>query len=191
MRVELIILLITMFFIANTYYDNKLLEQLKSWKKYYTMGFYGFVGISLYLLFKKKPGQSKEFLTQANSLIKYMPIDNNAKSIINPLIDLTSQPNSNLEDYGQAPMQQSRIMRSGKTSGSNGTTKRSVSETKKKWVASNQNWKCGNCNKQLNAWFEVDHKISLEHQGTNHVNNLVALCRECHGEKTARERIDL
>ena len=140
---------------------------------------------------KRHPGESKNMFMHASDLVKYMPIDNNAKSIINPLIDLTSQPNSNLEDYGQAPMQQSRIMRSGKTRGSNGTTKRSVSETKKKWVASNQNWKCGNCNKQLNAWFEVDHKISLEHQGTNHVNNLVALCRECHGEKTARERIDL
>lgn len=188
MRVELIILLITVFFVANTYYDNKLLEQMKSWKKYYTMGFYAFIGISIYVLFKKKSIHSKEFLTQANSLIKYMPIDKNAKSIINPLIDLTSQHNSNLEDYGNVPQQQSRIMKSGKSSGS---TKRSVSETKKKWVASNQNWTCGNCNKQLNAWFEVDHKIRLEHGGSNHINNLVALCRECHGEKTAKERIDL
>ena len=189
MRVELIILMITIFFIANTYYDNKLLEQMKSWKKYYTMGFYGFIGISLYLLFKKKPGQSKEFLTQANSLLKYMPIDSNAKSIINPLIDLTSQPNTNLEDYGQAPMQQSRMMTSGKSSGTNGTTKRSVSETKKKWVASNQSWKCGNCKKQLNAWFEVDHTVRQEHGGSNHVDNLVALCRDCHGEKTALENL--
>ena len=91
-----------------------------------------------------------------------------------PIVSMTQQNAEN------------RIVNSGKKA-----TKRSVSETKKKWVASNQNWKCGNCNKQLNAWFEVDHKISLEHQGTNHVNNLVALCRECHGEKTARERIDL
>ena len=68
-------------------------------------------------------------------------------------------------------------------------TKRSVSETKKKYVAAQQGWKCGNCHKQLPAWFEVDHKIRLEHGGSNHIDNLVALCRDCHGEKTAIENL--
>ena len=67
--------------------------------------------------------------------------------------------------------------------------KRSVSETKKKYVASQQEWKCGHCDQQLNAWFEVDHKIRLEHGGGNDVQNLVALCRECHGKKTAMENM--
>ena len=44
-------------------------------------------------------------------------------------------------------------------------TKRSVSETKKKFVVARQNWKCGDCQDQLNAWFEVDHKIRLEYGG--------------------------
>ena len=65
----------------------------------------------------------------------------------------------------------------------------SVSETKKKYVASMQDWKCGECSKQLNAWFEVDHKIRLEHGGSNEVQNLVAMCRECHGHKTAMENM--
>jgi len=65
--------------------------------------------------------------------------------------------------------------------------KRSVSETKKKFVAANQNWACGSCNQMLNAWFEVDHKRRLDQGGTNDVSNLVALCRECHGRKTAME----
>ena len=60
---------------------------------------------------------------------------------------------------------------------------------KKKWVASQQGWKCGKCGNQLNAWFEVDHKIRLEYGGSNHVNNLVALCRECHGEKTMMDKL--
>lgn len=68
-------------------------------------------------------------------------------------------------------------------------TKRSVSETKKKYVAAQQGWKCGHCHKQLPAWFEVDHKIRLEHGGSNHIDNLVALCRDCHGEKTAIENL--
>ena len=68
-------------------------------------------------------------------------------------------------------------------------TKRSVSETKKKYVASMQDWKCGQCNKKLSHTFEIDHKIRLEHGGGNDATNLVALCRECHGEKTAMENM--
>ena len=73
-----------------------------------------------------------------------------------------------------------RLLSSGKNS-----SKRSVSETKKKYVAAQQGWKCGDCQRQLPAWFEVDHVIALEHGGSNHVDNLVALCRDCHGKKTA------
>jgi hypothetical protein len=73
-----------------------------------------------------------------------------------------------------------RVLNSGK-----GSSKRSVSETKKKYVAAQQGWKCGDCQRQLPAWFEVDHVIALEHGGSNHVDNLVALCRDCHGKKTA------
>jgi hypothetical protein len=73
-----------------------------------------------------------------------------------------------------------KLLNSGK-----GSSKRSVSETKKKYVAAQQGWKCGDCTRQLPAWFEVDHVIALEHGGSNHVDNLVALCRDCHGKKTA------
>jgi len=72
---------------------------------------------------------------------------------------------------------------------STASTKRSVSETKKKYVASMQEWNCGDCRHKLNAWFEVDHKIRLEHGGNNDVGNLVALCRNCHGKKTAFENM--
>ena len=56
-------------------------------------------------------------------------------------------------------------------------------ETKKKFVASIQNWKCGKCGNQLPAWFEVDHKIRFDQGGDNHVDNLVALCRSCQDER--------
>ena len=80
--------------------------------------------------------------------------------------------------------QQQKILQSGNTS-----TKRSVSETKKKFVAASQNWHCKNCQKQLPAWFEVDHVIKLEYGGSNSIDNLVALCRDCHGRKTAFENL--
>ena len=84
----------------------------------------------------------------------------------------------------QNAQQESRLMQSGKRG-----TKRSVSETKKKYVAARQNWKCGDCSEQLSAWFEVDHKVRLEYGGSNHIDNLVALCRECHGKKTTIENL--
>jgi len=68
-------------------------------------------------------------------------------------------------------------------------TKRSVSETKKKYVASRQEWKCGNCREQLKHTFEIDHKVRLDNGGNNDVSNLVALCRECHGMKTSMENM--
>ena len=76
-----------------------------------------------------------------------------------------------------------KILQSGGVSNGKKGTKRSVSETKKKYVAAQQEWKCNNCAHQLNHTFEVDHKVDLRYGGTNHVSNLVALCRNCHGEK--------
>ena len=70
-------------------------------------------------------------------------------------------------------------------------SKRSVSETKKKYVASIQKWKCGHCKKLLDASYEVDHILALYKGGTNELDNLVALCRNCHGMKTMKERLNL
>ena len=46
------------------------------------------------------------------------------------------------------------------------------------------------CQQKLPAWFEVDHKVRLEYGGDNNINNLVALCRDCHGKKTALENMN-
>lgn len=69
------------------------------------------------------------------------------------------------------------------------TGKRTVSETKKKFVAAQQQWKCHTCGCILPAWFEVDHIQRVERGGSNHPDNLVALCRDCHGKKTALENL--
>ena len=130
-----------------------------------------------------------------------MPIDKSSMSIISPILDFTNSSAAPFLDemnrgmnhdsvgnnYSGIPMNHSV----GLPQSGHGVkaTKRSVSETKKKYVASMQNWKCGECSKQLNAWFEVDHKVRLEYGGSNEVSNLVALCRECHGKKTAMENM--
>jgi hypothetical protein len=69
--------------------------------------------------------------------------------------------------------------------------KRNVSETKKKYVAADQHWKCGNCNNELDASFEVHHKVPLYMGGDNDSNNLVALCRNCHGKETVKDKVSV
>ena len=172
---------------------------LKSGNKYYQMAFYGVLGLGIYLILKRNPVQSKNMLMCANNMVKYLPIDKTSLNLLNPILDFTNNNDTGDTDGGENnnytgsfmssfnnanELSERRILSSGK-----GGTKRSVSETKKKYVASQQNWKCGHCECQLNAWFEVDHKVRLEHNGGNDVGNLVALCRECHGKKTAMENM--
>ena len=192
MRIGLWVIMITIFFIMNTYHDGKYTAYLLNGKKYYRMIMYGFIGLSIYMFLKKHPLESKNMFLHANSLIRHMPIDKNTKDILSPILDFTNisegfnslnkgYQNSNVITH-QTP-QMKRMLNSGNTN------KRSVSESKKKYVASNQNWKCGKCQKILDASFEIDHKIELQHGGTNHVNNLEALCRNCHGQKTLLNRL--
>ncbi len=183
---ELYIIIITGFLIINTYYDNKYLKQILSWKKYYTMAIWGFIGLSLYILMKRSPGRSRELMIHLNKFIQYMPIDKQAKHLFNPVFNMTSSEDRILQSGGNSGGASGGITH---TSSSTGRTKRSVSETKKKYVAASQNWLCGKCNTQLPAWFEVDHRTRLDQGGSNHVSNLVALCRNCHGEKTALENL--
>ena len=68
--------------------------------------------------------------------------------------------------------------------------KRNVSESKKKYIASNQNWTCGKCKQMLDATYEVDHIVPLYKGGSNNINNLMAMCRNCHGNKTLQDRIN-
>ena len=179
MKLELVIFGATAFLIANAYHDGKYMSLLKSWKKYYQMAFYGFLGLSLYLFIKRHPGQSHSLMKHANGIIKYMPIDKDTTDFLTPVFDFSSQSLGGSSTRGEE-----RIMNSGGK-----TTKRSVSETKKKYVASRQNWRCQDCSEQLTAWFEVHHKTPLEHGGSNHIDNLVALCRNCHGAHTALDNL--
>jgi hypothetical protein len=216
MKLEIILFLITGFIIANIYTDGKYYKLLLSWKKYYQMIGIAFGAFVLYWLIKKNPSKANQMISVSNEYLKYLPIDQNTSSFLSPILDFTSKQhfydspgvlgaasigavstfgsNGGFSEGGgysslsnpmsKTVVQENRIMNSGKKA-----TKRSVSETKKKFVASRQNWKCGDCSEQLSAWFEVDHKIRLEYGGSNHIDNLVALCRECHGKKTTIENL--
>lgn len=186
MKIETIIVLITGFFVLNTYYEGKLIQNTKSfitsYKKYYEIAFYCFLGLCFYLLIRKNPNQGRNMLMQASNLVKFAPVDKDAMNMLSPIFNLTTGAQA-ITSFGTTP-QEKRMLNSGGNS-----NKRSVSETKKKWVASQQNWTCAKCSTQLQAHFEVDHKVRLEYGGSNHVDNLEALCRNCHGEKTSIENL--
>jgi hypothetical protein len=191
MKAGLMILGITVFLVVNTYYDGKYTKMLSINQKYFKMAMFAFVGFSMYLLIKKNPKGSKSMLQHANALIKYMPVDRETADLISPIFDFTNAKNSmdsmtqSYTAYNDDTPQHKRMLNSG-----GNTTTRSVSETKKKYVAAQQGWKCNNCGTQLNHTFEVDHKVDLRYGGTNHVSNLVALCRNCHGEKTLQNKLE-
>ncbi len=199
MRIEILILLVTGFLIANVYTDGKYWKLLQTNQKYYKMGGIALGGLMLFVLFKKFPAKAQDILRGSNEYLKYLPVDRETTSMLSPILDFTAKQNlyGDMDDvsFPIAPMAPAgsidRLSRSGISATSGGTkaTKRSVSETKKKFVASSQNWKCGDCGEQLSAWFEVDHKVRLEYGGSNHIDNLVALCRECHGRKTTMENL--
>tara|TARA_B100000927_G_scaffold107074_1_gene86601 strand:- start:4502 stop:5083 length:582 start_codon:yes stop_codon:yes gene_type:complete len=193
MKLELFIGIIVLIFVANIYFEGKILAKIKSYSKYYKMAFIAFAGLCVYIYLKRSPQNSKEFFANANGYIKYLPVDRQTTSMLAPIIDFTGKTigdsiNSNYNQVNQNPYnnltaQQKKILNGSKS------TKRSVSETKKKFVASSQNWQCKHCGCKLPAWFEVDHVTKLEYGGSNNVDNLVALCRDCHGKKTALENL--
>ena len=179
MKLELLVFTITGFLLYNTYHDGKYTKMLLVARKYLKMATIAFVGLSIYLYAKKKPSESQTLLQHATDIIRYMPIDRGTSSLLKPVIDMTGGVQmQQIRNIGQST-QPPRIANSGRA-----TIKRSVSETKKKYVAAQQNWLCKHCHSQLDASFEVDHVIDLQYGGSNHVNNLVALCRNCHGKKT-------
>jgi len=196
MKLEIIIFAITAFLIYNTYHGNKYTKLVMSYKKYYQIAIISIVAFSIYMLIKRDPSKSRQMLLYANNMIKYMPLDKSNMSILTPIFDFTNSTNdkgflhnlnSNINpNYNptMTPAEYNRAVNNNKK-----TTKRSVSETKKKYIAYMQDWKCFNCGDKLTHTFEVDHKIRLEYGGGNDVSNLVAMCRECHGQKTAMENM--
>jgi len=64
---------------------------------------------------------------------------------------------------------------------------RKTSEATKKQVAASQRWTCAHCSELLSSSFEVDHTIPLWRNGADAVENLRALCSNCHSQKSQKE----
>ena len=136
------------------------------------------------------------FLLKNNNIFEkltgYIPTNNLLSKYINAgkqnPVDLVSelnkkyQPSKKVDNHEETP--RNRNGEKGKK------VKRNVSEQMKKYVAANQEWKCLECKNILDASYEVDHIIPLYKGGDNDSKNLQALCRNCHGSKTIRDKIE-
>tara|TARA_B100000683_G_scaffold249346_1_gene263393 strand:+ start:293 stop:910 length:618 start_codon:yes stop_codon:yes gene_type:complete len=205
MKKDLWILAITAIIVGNMYFDNLLVKKFMQWKKYYRMVGVTIFGILLFLFCRRNPKESTALLQNANELIRLMPIDRNTTSLLQPILQYNRMGHMGRVDGSRVSHSHTTGMGMGtatatpyshlvggeamKPTSAVPKTKRSVSETKKKYVASRQNWTCKECGSMLTAWFEIDHITRLEYGGSNDASNLVALCRNCHGKKTAMENM--
>ena len=159
MRLEIVLFLVVGFIMANIYTDGKYLKRLLSYKKYYQMAGVAFGGLVLYWLLKKNPRGAHEMIRTSNEYLKHLAIDSNAAGIISPILDFTTKQemvhngggggyghgtNSLYNIFARDPMApptrqaEMKLMNSGGIANGVKKTKRSVSETKKKFVASRQ-----------------------------------------------------
>ena len=64
----------------------------------------------------------------------------------------------------------------------------SFSEFEKNAICSAKDYKCCECRTNLlDRGFDIDHKLPLANGGKNTIENLQALCKKCHKNKTAKE----
>ena len=184
-----IILIVILLFLANEYSNNKILKIFNSFYKCYKI----FLVIIPIILFYFNP----KLLELVNSYL-YSPSGNRnymTKSdiLFNLSNSLSDTKNKNNNTNNNKCNHTSKCQTGGSSYLNNHVSnnkKRNVSESTKKYVAANQQWKCKKCSNLLSAAYEVDHVIPLYKGGDNQINNLEALCRNCHGMKTLVDRIN-
>ena len=93
MRIEIMIMLVTGFLIANVYTDGKYWKLLQTNQKYYKMAGIALGGLMMYVLFKKFPSKAQDIIRGSNEYIKYLPIDRETTSMLSPILDFTAKQN--------------------------------------------------------------------------------------------------
>lgn len=159
--------LIILLLVLKYFFDINYINSIYKWFKFLA------IIILLYLLYKYYDNKElKDSIIVSLNKIDKVPIDRTFKDID---ILVNSRDLKNVSD--DVPTSSKRF-------------KRNVTNGQKKYVASIQKWKCGHCDNLLDASYEIDHVLALYKGGTNELDNLIALCRNCHGIKTMKERLN-
>jgi len=217
MRIELLLILATALIVAHIYTEGRYMKYLYMYTKYYRIAGVILGALFIYYVIRKNPLRAREMVVASNEYLKNggIGIDRTTRHVLSaasmPLLNFVNHASpsasSTMVGGGGGRSRANRIPSSqlqarptsvpqyagggGSVGGQRGAerVKRSVSETKKKFVASRQNWKCLTCGETLPATYQVDHIVPLENYGTNDIQNLRALCPNCHAMKTAMDNI--
>jgi hypothetical protein len=204
MRLEVWLLLITAFVLGNLYYEGRWLRQVSANQKYIKMAGVLFAAYSVYWIFRGGPGRRGAAAQAASAALRELDAD--AAQQLGPLLDrvaAAAAASGEASAIGAPPAVgashrfvpahpwQASGLRDAPAlpGGTQRLHRRSVSEARRRHVAASQNWACAHCRSTLAASYEVDHIMRLDRGGSNEIDNLVALCRNCHGEKTRMEML--
>jgi len=190
MRIEMVVLLIAALVAFHIYTDGKYMKLAMSYKKYWQIAAVIVGAFILCWLLRRDPGKARDMLESTQTYLKYMPLDGKTTSWVSPLLDFTSKRTFSDATVGSVGAPERPVI-SLDSAGGQGTRrfKRSVSESKKKFVAARQKWLCNDCGTMLTATYEIDHIVRLDRGGTNQIDNLAALCPNCHRQKTMMENL--
>lgn len=181
LRRSLLVVVICAILMGDVLTGGAFQRRVLSWKRYGQAAMIALVGLGL-LLLVNKPGADKMSMAQtATGIVSALPSSATTQLISTGLGFVHSSPTP------QASLIATELTPSGT---SPTRVKRSVSEARKRAVAARQDWRCASCAEMLEATYEVDHVIELQDGGSNEMENLTALCRNCHGRKTLDQRLN-
>ena len=187
----LLILIPIVFIIVNEYHQNKIFS---FFEKFYYYSKYIAIMIPFILIYLK-PEMMKKLMVIFKE-IDSKPTYQNMDGLMSSYFDIKNTNKNKNFGYGNKNNIQRNQNINNQYNKPNGQInnykhKRNVSESKKKYIASQQRWQCGHCNNLLDNTYEVDHIIPLYKGGSNELHNLTALCRNCHGVKTFKDKMGL
>jgi hypothetical protein len=181
----------------NMFHDGKLYVRLMSYKKYYRMFGVAMGALTLYYMMKKRPGDLRQLLMygRGGSTRLGLPSHGGGPGVFDVAAgNVMGDTNGAIASAAFFHPATAMAAAGGAGGGAGGggfgpRTKRSVSETRKKFVASSQQWKCALCRMLLTHTYEIDHIQRLDQGGSNDVANLRAICPNCHRTATAMAHI--
>ena len=175
---KILIISLLIFFINEYFFKDRLLTLVGVAHRYIKTFILILAMVAIFFSLKKETSMIGKLTTLSRINL------NNPIKHISEILQETYLPNLNKETY-----KNNEIDKKYDVVSNTKNSKRSVSETKKKVVAHNQDWKCDKCKMKLPPSFEVHHVKPLYNGGSNDIDNLKALCRNCHGSETVNELI--
>ncbi len=205
MRVELAVLFVAAAYVYDLYAQRAYTSAFLSWFRrgypYVRVLVYAAGALLICQLIRRHPSRARDLVLHTRNLVTSMPIDKQSARLFSSVFDFTEHTPTRpgfmhrVNPTSTLPLSSKGSGGGGGDGGGGRRQRRAVSETRKKWVAYIQGYKCYDCGVLLDHTYEVDHHVPLVHGGTNDVVGedgdvqLRALCRSCHGLKTARDKM--